>query len=118
MTDFDDFPADTTGSDAEYYAALENDVRLKALHGNRSKGPTAEIAGIYEAVTHVTFENPLGGPPVYMRGPAGARGQQLGTLVQEDHPWLKARPELFRPLRVPIDAPWPPPVPEDGDDHG
>jgi len=114
-TNYDEFPADSTGSDAEYYAALEADVRLKALHGDRFKGgPTIEVPGIFEAVTHVTFSDPRPGHlPVYLKGPQGSRGRDLGTLVAEGHPWLKARPDLFRKLYLPVDEPWPPVAADD-----
>ena len=67
----------STASDAEYYAALEEtDIRLRVLHGDRTRGPCARVEGVWEAVTFVTFETGGGLPPTYLRGPTG---KQLGT---------------------------------------
>ncbi len=97
----------STGSDAERFAQLEEetDIRLRALHGNRDKGHTVEVPGVFEAISFVTWEAPDGGLPVYMRGPQGARGQQLGSLAVEGAAVLRQHPEAFRPLMLPVDFP-------------
>lgn len=66
---------------------------------------TVPVPGLYEATTSCTFDDPSTGWPLYLRGPAKDR---LGTIAAEGSPILKARGELFRPLRVPVDFPAPP----------
>lgn len=87
------------------------DIRLTALemHGQRT-GPYTEVPGIVEATQHCMvpdLDDPENGAPWILRGPS-TRGR-LGMTFSADHPVVRAHPELFVPLRLPVDFPWPEP---------
>jgi hypothetical protein len=86
-------------------ALLEQDVEHGELYGHRT-GRTVTVPEVFEATAHCRFDDE-NGRPWYLRG-SSPRGR-LGTVVQKGHPILKAHPELFEPLRLPVDYPWPPP---------
>ena len=75
------------------------------LYGTRDEQATVVVEGVFEAQQTATFELPGETLPVYVHGPS-PKGR-LGTTVQAGHPWLKAHPELFVPLKLPVDEPWP-----------
>ncbi len=66
---------------------------------------TLPVPGCFEAIVSASWDDPVTGWPVYVHGPANKR---LGSIAVEGSPVLAQRPELFRPLRVPVDFPAPP----------
>ena len=56
------------------------------------------VPGVMEAITSATFE--VHGHPVFLRGRDQGR---LGSLVRRGHPVVRSHPELFQPLKLPLD---------------
>jgi hypothetical protein len=60
--------------------------------------PSVPVPGLVEATATATFEHD--GRPVFVRA---REGRVLGSLAPADHPVVKARRDLWRPLKLPID---------------
>jgi len=81
----------------------------------RLKGATITIDGVFEAIDTVTWEATPGGMSVVVRGPAGGRGEHLGSLALQGAEVVTQHPEAWRPLVLAIDYY---PAEVEGDDHG
>jgi hypothetical protein len=56
------------------------------------------VNGVVEAVVSASFD--YNGQPIFLRGRDHGR---LGMLVRPGHPIVRAHPELFAPLRLPLE---------------